>query len=704
MVRVRFVLAVVAAAVGFSVFGMPLVGQRRVAQATTQTPPQQQPKPQAQQERKQMQFYADEQYNVEGTDTVIMVGNVVLHHNGSVVVCDSAVRYDESRFDCFGRVIINQDSTYIYCRQATYDRDHNIARVFDRIIKIVSGTSTLYTYNFSFNTLDNIGRYWGGGTMLQDSNRMESDRGWYYTDTKDIYAVGGVQMTDPDYKLIGDSVRYNTDEQVAEFYTLTYIWSSDDEMMSATAGKYYNRTRDYDFTSEAYVITPTRELWADSLMYNSVSGDAVARRNIQMLDDENDAMAFGDYGEWYGGPQEGLLTLEPSIVGFDREVPEDSVFMRADSMFVYSIPWDMDWDDFPLDSTAMDSLAVVPPMQQEVSMIPEPVIVAENIDIEIPSDSIPPVGDSMVILPPVIQADSTLYIEDSLAVVPPILPLDSISATSDSLTFPADSMLMPVADSIPPEPEHDSLQRTYRAYRNVKIWRRDFQGVCDSLVGFTKDSTAHMYIEPVLWNEENQITAEVIDIYSRDKDLDRAEFTGNPLMVARVDDERFNQIKGLKMTSYFRDNEVYKHFVEGNAQTLYYKVEEGDTEPSTFGIVISSTATFLLEDQEIVRMSFVNNPDAMGYPIEQIPDNVDQKLEGFTWQAERRPVRSDVFTRTVRPTQRSMYMSIPQPQFPTTKRIEADKARLIGRREWEERYELLPQAAIEWLRRIGAGR
>ncbi len=688
MVKVKFVLAIVAAAAGFSVFGMPLIAQQRMAQATAQTPPPQQQqsraqaKPEPEPERKQMQFYADEQYNIEGTDTIVMVGNVVLHHNGSVVTCDSAVRYDENRFDCFGRVLINQDSTYIYCRQATYDREHNIARVFDRIIKIVSGSSILYTYNFSFNTLDNIGRYWGGGTMLQDSNRLESQRGWYYTDTKDIYAVGAVQMTDPDYKLIGDSVRYNTGEQVAEFYTLTYIWNADDEMMSATAGKYYNRTREYDFTSAAYVLMPTRELWADSLLYNSFSEDAVARNNIQILDDENDAMAFGDYGEWHGARQEGMLTRNPSVAGFDRESPEDTVYMCSDSMFVYSIPWDMDWgDDFPLDSTAMDSLGIAD------SIVPLPL-----------EESVPPPL-------PVIEEEpfiaDTLPVIDSLAITPLPMFLDSIPP-ADSLFMPVDSMLLPVADTIPPEPEHDSLQRTFRAYHNVKIWRRDFQGVCDSLVGFTKDSTAHMYIEPVLWNEQNQITAEVVDIYTRNEELHRAEFMGTPLMVARVDDERFNQIKGLKMISYFRDNDVYKHFVDGNAQTLYYKVEEGDSEPNTFGIIYSSTATFMLENQELVRMSFVGpGDDFVGYPIDQIPDNVDQKLEGFTWQTERRPVRSDVFTRTVRPSQRTLYMSIPQPTFPLTKRIEDYKRSLIGQRKWEERYELLSQAAIEWLRKIG---
>jgi hypothetical protein len=730
MAKIKFAVAIIAAAAGFSIFGMPLLAQH-MAQRATQTPPPQPaaPAPEAEPERKQMQFYADEQYNVEGTDTIIMVGNVVLHHNGAVVVCDSAVRYSESRFDCFGRVLINQDSTYIYCRQATYDRDLNIARVFDRLIKIVSGSSVLYTYNFSFNTLDNVGRYWGGGTMLQDSNRMESERGWYHTDTKDIYAAGSVQMTDPDYKMISDSVRYNTAEQVAEFYTLTYIWNSDDDMLSATKGKYYNRTREYDFTADAFVMTETQELISDSLRYNSLTRDAVARRNVQLRDDEEQVLAFGDYGEWHGGPQEGLLTLDPSLVSFDREAPEDSVYMRADSMFLYSIPWDSEWGADSLASvsdslSALDIVSETPGGLSEVvdasvsdslNALPEVVATPDSLsapDIirEIPETVALP--DSLVTFTHPVDslADATVF--DSVSapvIVVDSLPVPEVIAIPDSLApLPQPDSIPPVTDSlvlatdsIPAEPEHDSLQRMVRAYHNVKFWRRDFQGVCDSMTGFTKDSTAHMYIDPVLWNEENQITAEVIDIFSRDKELYRAEYTGNPLMVSLVFGEQYNQLAGRRMESFFRDGEVVRHFVDGNAQTHYYRVEEGDVEPNSFGIVTSQAATFWFEGEEVVRMSYVGANDFKLYPIAQIPEKTEQFLPGFKWEAERRPERSDVFTRTIKASRRSLYSTISKPIFPLTQRIDQHKVQLIGRREWEERYELLPQAAIEWLRKIG---
>ncbi len=760
-----------AAVVGISIFGVPLLAQYenqdpQQPQGAQNVPPP--PVTERPAERKKMQFYADEEFNIEGTDTIVMIRNVVLHHNGSVVVCDSAVRYSENRFECFGNVIINQDSTYIYCQRALYDRENSIAEVFDDLIKIVNGTSTLYTYNFSFNTQEKVGRYWGGGTMLQDSNRMESDRGWYYSELKDIYAAGGVQMTDPEYKMVGDSVRYNTGEQVAEFYSLTYIWNENNEMLSATAGKYYNQTNQYEFTANAYILTTERELWSDSLNYNSTTGDATGSSNIQIRDEENQIMAFGDYGEYHGEVEEAMLTRNPALVGWDSEAPEDTVYMRSDSMFMFSVPWDSvtyvadveivdDFNDDYYDDTATQQQASVSE-DLELESIRDSVAIAgqqEDVsavdDLELGHDSITIIGEHEAGIindqesvhddalvgqqeASVVQElglrwslqDSVVVVEgggvtneiealqeqgaaaDSVSVSDSVMVenigenlVDSLSRANIQLT---DSMAV---DSLPPpeEPQHDSLQRIMRAYRNVKVWRRDMQAVCDSLVAFTKDSTAHMYIEPVVWNEQNQITATQIDISTKNEELHKAVFTGDPIMVGEVDGERYNQIKGRRMESYFRDNEVYKHYVDGNAQTLYYMVDEGETEPHTFVLVNSATITFLIDSQQVSQITWAGQNDSEGYPIDQIPKNTPQQLEGFKWEAERRPEREDVFSRIIRPSRREEYMAIPQPQFPLTKSIEEHKRRMIAQKQWEERYELLPQAAIErveqWVKMFG---
>ena len=100
---------------------------------------------------------------------------------------------------------------------------------------------------------------------------------------------------------------------------------------------------------------------------------------------------------------------------------------------------------------------------------------------------------------------------------------------------------------------HDSIFRLLQGYRNVRIYRSDFQSVCDSMTAVSTDSTIHLYVDPVLWNEQNQITSEVMDIFTRNRQLARADFVGAPMMANRLDSIHYNQIAGKEMTAYFRD-------------------------------------------------------------------------------------------------------------------------------------------------------
>ncbi|MBO5693471.1 MAG: hypothetical protein J6R74_05985 [Tidjanibacter sp.] len=72
-----------------------------------------------------------------------MVGDVVLYHNGTVITCDSVVRYSERRMSCFGKVIIKKEDTYIYGNRVEYNRDRGEARIFSPLIKVRNKDATL---------------------------------------------------------------------------------------------------------------------------------------------------------------------------------------------------------------------------------------------------------------------------------------------------------------------------------------------------------------------------------------------------------------------------------------------------------------------------------------------------------------------------------------------------------------------------------
>ena len=281
---------------------------------------------------------SDEGWQMEhnGTKIFVVRGNFAAHHNGTVITADSAVRYSEKRIECFGNVLINKGTTYIYGDRAEYDGDTNIARVYANIVKVMDGDAVLYTYNFRFNTKSNVGRFSGGGVVQSGTNMLESERGYYYGDSKQLICVDRVQMRNDTYEMKADSVIYDTEKDFAQFFTNTNIWNTgQNEYLSADQGSFDKKLQLYTLTRNGYILTENQELYCDTLDYYRDRGYARLKNNVQIDDREQKVLAFGDWAEYWKEPGNALLARRPSIISYDTS-QGDSLFMRADSMFLYT--------------------------------------------------------------------------------------------------------------------------------------------------------------------------------------------------------------------------------------------------------------------------------------------------------------------------------------------------------------------------------
>lgn len=737
-------------------------------------------------QRRKIDFRADVVRKDGGDSIIHFVGNFAAHHNGAVISCDSSVRYSDTRWGFFGRVIINQDSVYIYGDSALYDGESSLAEVYAPIVKVVDGDALLYTYNFSFNTAEKIGRYTGGGVLVHDDDIMESLRGYYYADTHEVICVDEVELHGADYDMKSDSVIYNSESDVARFFDNSEIWNSDGDYLCADEGLYDKAQDLYTVTRNGYVLTPERELWGDTLSYYRSRGHVVARRNIQMDDFENKMLAFGDFAEYWSEAGNAVLTRDPSVVGYDTE-QGDSVFLRADSMLLFTVsrfepadtadsltadapaaersdiarnetapvrPTDAthdiarssdedvdyyDEDDEPADSVRRDSVAQ--PTAKELKAL-------ERDRIRKAKDSVKRVKaavrkkrlDSIAV---VRQAKATAQLErarakvlaraakdsvkraalrermlrrggdvsaldslDSLAVVRNELlrhghaddrdSVVSASANEDSVAL-AEARAMN-GDSIPTDTARtDSVYRLVKAYRNVRMYRTDAQMACDSMVSVSTDSIIHLYIDPVLWNNSNQIASDEVDIFTRNRQIERAEFIGSPIMVSEIDSTYYNQVAGKVMIAYFRNNDIYRNDVNGNVQTIYFQREDEDLPEVTQMIYLeSASASFYIEDKELVGMTYRNDVPFKLYPIAQIPPTQDMRLRNFKWVPSLRPTRESVFDRTIRPSVRDERRLRERPTFDIVERMDRYKERLLRSGEWIDREDELTPELVEW--------
>ncbi len=147
--------------------------------------------------------------------------------------------------------------------------------------------------------------------MLNRENLLESVRGYYYADTKELIAVDRVEMRNDEYELKGDSVVYNMATDNAFFFDRTNIWNKDGDYLYADRGSYDKADTLYIVTRNGYILTEKQEIWSDSLHYYRAEDHVILRRDLQLDDAEHKVIAFGDYGEYWKEPGNAFLTRRP---------------------------------------------------------------------------------------------------------------------------------------------------------------------------------------------------------------------------------------------------------------------------------------------------------------------------------------------------------------------------------------------------------
>jgi len=143
-----------------------------------------------------------------------------------------------------------------------------------------------------------------------------------------------------------------------------------------------------------------------------------------------------------------------------------------------------------------------------------------------------------------------------------------------------------------------------------------------------------MYRSPVLWSDENQLTSDYIELYTRNREPWRLEMYGNAFIISQQDSIHYNQIKGKNMYGYFREGSLYRILVKGNGQTIYYPEDNGEL--IGFNKAESSDISISVRDNQIQSITLLNAPKGNLDPPEK-PTPGEQRLEGFIWLDQRRP-------------------------------------------------------------------
>ena len=633
--------------------------------------------------------------DVDGASYRKVVGPARFLHNDTYLICDTAYWNVETEIiDAWGHVSILQEETVLTSDKLTYLVKEDLAQFRGSMVQLTDKDhNTLRTRHLDYNTKDSVAVFLNGGAMRdKDGQIIESRRGTYDSKAKKFTFNENVNMfTDSIFVKTSDLV-YESDLNLATFGAGTNAWK-EENMLSSEKG-WYDRGRElFLFSDMVHILSEDQEGWCDSLFFNKATSDIEMLGNAQVSDTTRNVYALAGRIEYMDSLAKVTLTRSPAVISRmeDENGVVDTVYLGADKLTYLTIPM------FQVDSAAaaeavkrLEALDVDPVGEYRKkaaeaaakalaeSVENDPNLAAkkaaeEKKKAELAARTAPtkqenlqqPIGQTDTLAGPdsLPQLD-LLSRPDSLA-LPDSLMLGDSLMVMDSLMV-ADSLMLADSLALVQEPKDSTKIGFLEAIRNVRIFKKDMQVVCDSLLYCDLDSLARMFNEPIIWQEgRRQYSADSVSVVIKNGAMDKASLMSNAFIVIEEDTTHYNQIKGVEMLAFFDTKGGLERFdVLGDASALFY-IEENDVY-ATVNKTASKMLSATFQDGQLQRIHYYDQPKNDGYPKAQMQRD-ERSLKGFNWQPQKRPAdRNAVTTLSLRPSQRISYEARPRAEFKQT--------------------------------------
>ncbi len=265
------------------------------------------------------------------TEMQFLVGHVQLKQENTLLYCDSAVYNKKLRIiEAFGNVHINDnDSVHTYSQYLLYHVDTKIANLKKKV-RLTDGKSSLFSEEIQYDINQKIGEYHTGGRVENSSSKLTSREAIYYADLKDVYFKKDVVLTDPKYKLLTDSLLYNTTSEIATFIANTIIVDSAQRKIKTKEGFYDLKNKKAFFSSRTVIEDGAVKIIAnqierdDNTGINKLTGNAVYTDTAQGISVLANLIEANRNEGTFRATQHPLMILKQD---------QDSIYITADTLF-----------------------------------------------------------------------------------------------------------------------------------------------------------------------------------------------------------------------------------------------------------------------------------------------------------------------------------------------------------------------------------
>jgi lipopolysaccharide export system protein LptA len=464
-------------------------------------------------------------------------------------------------------------------------------------VSLRQGTTLLYCDIAIMNPLTNNVEAYGHVKIIQaDTVTITGDSATYYGNIRLAKISGRVLLDDRTIKLSTKRMDYDLNARLAVYNTGGKITDKDGQILTSKEGIYNTVSKVMLFQKNVKINNPKEKftLTADSLRYSTYSKEAFFIAPTKIVS-KTDTMTVNS----------GIYNTKNKISNFIGR----STVKTSD----YDITGDTLFSDTP----------------SEIRIARGNVIFVSKKDKSILTGNYG-----------VASGKTGMTKVHGNALMQTWQGRDSTQASADTLYLSADTLI-----SID---NKETKLRKMLAYKKVLIFRKDFQGRCDSLAYNTSDSTIFFYQKPILWNPESQSEADSINVLMKANRPYLMNMKGKSFVIQQDSVKNFNQIKGRKITVNFNDKGgLEKVNVEGNGESVYYALTEKN-ETTGLNRVQCSRMLMNFREGKVKRIAFYTKPEAKFVPPHEMTPSI-KFLEDFQWKEADRPTKAKTIAPRILP-------------------------------------------------------
>ena len=462
------------------------------------------------------------------TEIQILAGNVRLKQGNTIFECDSCVITKRiNLFEAFGNVHINDsDTANVYSDHLRYLTDRKIAYL-DGNVKLTDGKGVLTTPTLEYDMNTKVGIYRNGGRVVNKETVLTSEEGYYYADLKDVYFKKNVKLKDPSYDLQSDSLLYNTGTEIVRFIAETFVKDSSNRTIKTREGFYDKRTGKAEFGQNPIITDKDIQVTGQTIKSDDSTGiTQIFGRGI-IIDTANKTTVLADT-IFYNKKNESFLAYAKPLMIVEQE--QDSIFIAADTLFSARLTDLYGAKDSVVKKDTLKGVKIVDTKTKD---------------------------------------STNRYFE----------AFRHVRIFSDSLQAVCDSMFYSFKDSV------------FRLYDDPVVWSNENQVTGDTILLFTKNKKAdrmqvfkNSFIASIVKPEIfNQVRSTRMDAYFIDGTIDSVRARGSAECVYYIQDEDsaftgINQSSSELMDVYFKEKElqrvVFRTAVKGTIWPMKQKTPQ----------------------------------------------------------------------------------------------------------------------------------